>query len=414
MSEHPFFFTWTAQNNARPLELIGGEGSRFTTSDGGEWIDLASLTYQANLGHGHPRLIEAVQRQAASLCLATPSSVFPAKTELAERLIELAPPGFGKVFFTLGGSEAIENAIKIARLFTGRHKLMSRYRSYHGATMGALSLSGDHRRPPLEPGLAGVVHVLEPDWGDDDGGRLTNIDRVLEMEGAGSVAAVILESVPGANGVLVAPDGYWQAVRRACDEHGTLLICDEVLTGFGRTGRWFGFENFGVIPDMITLGKAITGGYGPLGAVLVSDRIAKHFDDNMLYAGLTNYGHPLGCAAALEAIKVYEDEQLITRAAEGAPAFRGALSEIQKRHSAHIGELRSIGYLAALDMSGRVDDETWGAMVDALREHRVLTHPQKQKHCLIISPPLGIDAETLNEGMKRLDAALQQAFKGKS
>lgn len=233
---YPFFFTWSAQKDKRPIHLVGGEGATFVTSDGERWLDLGALIYNANLGHGHPRMIEAIKAQADRLCLTLPGAVYPEKTELAERLLSIAPEGFrnGKVFFTLGGSDANENAIKITRSFTGRHKLMARYRSYHGATLGAVSLSGDWRRTAAEPGIPGVVHVDDLDPGDE---TVTHIPKVLDLEGHGTVAAVFLESVVGGNGVLIPPRGYLQMVRRACDEHGTLLVMDEVLSGFGRTGK---------------------------------------------------------------------------------------------------------------------------------------------------------------------------------
>jgi len=224
--DFPFFSTWTAQNAARPVELTGGDGAWFTTSDGSRWLDLGSLSYQVNAGHGRKRIVEAIKRQADELCLSTAHAVFPAKLALARRLLEMAGPGFSKVFFTLGGAEANENALKIARLVTGRLKLVSRYRSYHGASMGALSLTGDWRRPPMEPGIPGVIHVQDCYCDRCPFGQrvetckrecATNIGATMQLEGARSVAAVILEPVPGANGVLVPPAEYWPIVRRACD-----------------------------------------------------------------------------------------------------------------------------------------------------------------------------------------------------
>ena len=255
MSDYPFFFTWTAQNAAKPLELTGGEGAWFTTSDGGRWLDLGALSYQVNAGHGRQRIVDAIKRQADQLCLSAPNAVFPAKVELAERLLAMAGPGFSKVFFTLGGAEANENAIKIARLVTGRHKLVSRYRSYHGASIGALALTGDWRRAPLEPLIPGVVHVQDCYCDRCPFGQrvetcqrecATNIGATMALEGPRSIAAVFLEPVPGANGVLVPPPEYWPIVRQACDAEGALLVADEVLTGFGRTGKPFGFQHWDV------------------------------------------------------------------------------------------------------------------------------------------------------------------------
>ena len=275
MSE-PFFFTWSKQRGATGLEIVGGEGPWFETADGARWLDFGSLVYSANLGHGHPRMIAAIKAQADRLCLAMPKSVFPEKRALANRLLELAGEGFTKVFFTLGGSEANENAIKMARLATGRFKVLSRYRSYHGATMGALSLSGDYRRPPLEPALVGAIKAMDCYCDRCPFGQslaschrecAAQIDEVLRIEA--NVAAVFLEPVPGANGVLVPPDDYWPRVREACDRSGALLVADEVLTGFGRCGRWLAHQRWGVTPDMITMSKGLTAGYGVLGAVVV-------------------------------------------------------------------------------------------------------------------------------------------------
>jgi len=412
---HPFFFTWSAQQNAQPLDLAGGKGSWFWDTQGNWWLDLAALVYQVNAGHGHTTIVEAIKAQADALCVAAPAAVYPAKTALAEKLLALAPDGFDRVFFTLGGAEANENALKMARLVTGRHKLISRYRSYHGATMGALTLSGDYRRPPLEPGLAGVVHAMDCYCDRCPFGQqlatchtecAQQIVDLLDLEGPESVAAVFLEPVPGANGVLVPPDDYWPRIREACNRHGTLLVADEVLTGFGRTGKWFAFEHFGAVPDMITLGKAVTGGYGVLGAVLVHERVSTHFDDNVLLGGLTNYAHPLGIAAALAAIEVYESEDLITRAATLAPVFGAHLDQLRRSHGSRVPYTRSIGLLGAMELD--VDADSWTRFTRALRDERVLTHPRGSDRSVVLSPPLCITEDELAEGFARIDRALAQ------
>ncbi|MBH23557.1 MAG: aspartate aminotransferase family protein, partial [Myxococcales bacterium] len=326
-----------------------------------------------------------------------------------------APEGFTKVFFTLGGSEATENALKIARMVTGRHKLVSRYRSYHGATMGALSLSGDWRRPPLEPGIAGVVHAMDCYCDRCPFGKTLDtcqrecaqhIGQVLDLEGPGTVAAVFLEPVPGANGVLVPPEEYWPMVREACDRHGTMLVADEVLTGFGRTGRWFGFQHFDVTPDLITVGKGLTAGYGALGAVLVHERLASHFDEHTLYGGLTNYAHPLGVAAALEAIAVYEEEGLIERAAAMAPALRDGLAAIAAKHPGRVRCTRSIGLLAALEIEA--DADAWGRLGAALERRRVYMFLKGRTRMVVMAPPLCVTAEELEAGLGALDEAIAE------
>lgn len=413
MSEHPFFFTWSAQRDAKPVEIVGGDGAHFRTGNGETWLDFASLSYQANLGHGNRRVAEAIKRQVDELLLTTPNGLYPAKTALAKKLLSRAPAGFSKVFFTLGGAEATENALKIARMATGRHKLVSRYRSYHGASMGALTLSGDHRRPPLEPGLVGVVHVLDcfesrlPGGAMrvEGGGGADALARTLELEGPRSVAAVFVEPVPGANGVLVPPRGYWDDVRSACHRHGTLLVADCVLNGFGRLGTFYGFEAVGsASPDLITISKGLTGGYAPLGAVLVHERVAQHFEDHVLQAGLTFYGHPLGVAAGLEAVAVYEDERLVERAAKLGEELARRLFAMQDRHPELVVRARCKGLLAGIELD--VDDARWAEVEGALARRRLMVHPNKRIRTIVVSPPLVIAESELDEGLGLLEEAL--------
>lgn len=409
----PFFFTWTAQRRARPFALAGGRGAWCEDIDGTWWLDLAALAYQANAGHGHRRIMDAVSAQAQRLCLSSPSAVYPEKRALAERLLELAPPGFTKVLFTLGGADANENALKMARLVTGRPLLVSRERSYHGATMGALSLSGDARRPPVEPGLREVIRVDDfacrqcpfgvraPDCGHEPASRIPAV-----LAERSDVAAVFVESVVGANGVLIPPPGYMHTVRRACERSGALLVCDEVLTGFGRTGRWFALEHFGgVVPDVITCGKAVTGGYGTLGAVLVHEWVARHFDDHTLHCGLTGTAHPLGVAAALEALRVYEDEGLVRRATLLEPMLHHGLEGIV-RSCAQARQHRALGLLGGVELT--LDGDGWERLADALAARRVLVHLAPASGMLIASPPLCITEDELQRGMDAVGAALEE------
>jgi taurine--2-oxoglutarate transaminase len=414
-SEHPFFFTWTAQAGAKGLEMTGGDGAWFTTSDGGRWLDLGALSYQVNLGHGHRRVIDAIKRQADELCIASPSTVFPAKTELAERLLALAPPGFTKVFFTLGGAEANENAIKLARWHTGRTKMVSRWRSYHGASLGALALTGDWRRPAAEPTIAGVSHVLDCYCDRCPFGKTlatcarecaTQFQQVLPLDG--NVAAVFLEPVPGANGVLVPPDDYWPIVRKACDDAGALLVADCVLTGFGRLGTPLGFEQWGVVPDLITVAKGLTGGYAPMGAVLVHERIARQFDDRVLAAGLTSYAHPLGCAAALESLKVYEDEQLFARAARLGPVLGSELRAVAARLHGVKTFVRGMGLLWCLELEAPA--AAWKAFTADLAARRLSLHVDAKRGTIIVSPPLCIGDDELEQGVRSLGDAAVAAF----
>lgn len=424
MSDHPFFFTWTAQAQAKPLELVGGDGAWFDTADGGRWLDLGALSYQVNAGHGRRRIVEAIKRQADTLCLSAPNAVFPAKTELARRLLAMAGPGFSKVFFTLGGAEANENAMKIARQVTGRMKMVSRYRSYHGATMGALTLTGDWRRPPFEPGIPGVVHVADCYCDRCPFGQrvdtckrecATNIANTLELEGARSVAAVILEPVPGANGVLVPPAEYWPMVRAACDRDGALLIADEVLTGFGRTGLPFGHQHWGVTPDIITTAKGLASGYATIGAVIVHERVAKHFDDHVLACGLTYYAHPTACAAALETMQLYEDEDLYGNARRLAPVFARELHAIAARVAAPPTAptfVRALGLLGALEITA--PSERWAVLNRELVQRKLSLHVDGKRGTAIFAPPLCITEAELVAGLRSFGDAAVAAFGGAS
>lgn len=415
---YPFFFTWTAQKDAKPIEMTGGEGAYFFTKDGGRWLDLGALSYQVNAGHGDKRIVEAIKRQADELCLSSPSSVFPAKQQLAEELLAMAPPGFSKVFFTLSGAEANENAIKMARAFTGRQKLYSRYRSYHGASMGALTLTGDWRRMPFEPGIPGVVHVADCYCDRCPFGKTlstcqrecaTNIGGVMDLEGKDTAAAVILEPVPGANGVLVPPPEYWPTVRRITSERGALLIADEVLTGFGRTGKAFGFEHWGVVPDIITVAKGLASGYASIGAVLVSDRIAKHFDDHVLAAGLTYYAHPLACAAAVATLDVYRKDRLFENAAALGPVLLAELTAVAARLGVKTF-VRGLGLLAALEIEA--PRSAWATFGAELHQRRLSLHVDGSRGTAIIAPPLCISEADLRRGVQQVGDAAVAAFGG--
>lgn len=407
-NDAPYFFTWSKQRGARGVSITGGEGVYFDTEDQGRFLDMGSLTYQAALGHGHRRMIDAVRSQAERLCLSMPSSIYPEKQALAEKLLAHAPEGFNKVFFTLGGSDANENALKVARMFTGRYKVVSRYRSYHGATLGAVSVGGDWRRALVEPGIPGAVHVLDLDAASGREGK-TDIPRVLELEG--NVGAVIVEPVVGHNGVLIPDPDYYARVRAACDAHGALLIADEVLVGFGRTGRFFGLEHWKdaagqpLVPDMITCGKAITAGYGTLGAVLVHERVSEHFEDHVLGAGLTHYAHPLAIAAGLEAVNIYEEERLPERAATLAPRLAGALEAIVDA-SPHALRHRAVGLFGCVDLDTRSID--FGRLAKALEARKVFVHLNPSLGSVIISPPLIVSEDKLADGMNRVADAIDE------
>jgi len=421
------FYTWTAQANAVPLEIVGGEGARFVTADGGKWWDLGSMTWNAGLGHGHPRMREALGEAAGRGLLVTPTAAFAAKARAGELLADVTPPGLEKTFFCLSGTEANENAIKIARLFTGRKKIVARTRSYHGASLAMLSLSGDPRRLPFEPGLPGVVRMGDPYCFRCPFGKVptscahecaADLETALLREGPETVAAVILEGIVGANGVFVPPPGYWKKIRGICDRHGVLLIADEVLSGFGRTGRWFAVDHDGVTPDLLTMAKGLTGGYVPGGAVIVTDRIARHFDDHVLVCGLTSYAHPLVCEAVVATIEITRDEQLVPRAASLGTFLELRLQDFA-RERPYIGEVRGLGLLWAFELcvpgaAGLRTREPMPAVTMAklaaiLRRQRL--HMHKRDNLLYLAPPLVIAETELEAALGDLGRALDEAFR---
>jgi taurine--2-oxoglutarate transaminase len=416
------FYTWSAQNSAVPLEIVSGLGARFETADGARWFDLGSMTWNANLGHGHPRMRRALAAAAERGLLAYPTSVFPDKAHAGQLLVEVAPRGMAKTFLCLSGAEANENAVKMARLYTGRNKIVARTRSYHGATLAMLSLSGDPRREKFEPAMPGVVRMADPYCFRCPFGKVPSscahecaedLETVLLREGPESVAAVILEGIVGANGVFVPPPGYWKKIRSICDRHGVLLIADEVLSGFGRTGRWFAVDHDGVTPDLLTVAKAVTGGYAPGGAVVVTDRIARHFDDEVLWCGLTSYAHPLVCAAITAAIEIYRDDRLIDRAATLGAWLGPRLAEFASERPS-IGDVRGLGLLWAFELCvpGSPHEPAPPAAMArlgaALRARHL--HMHKRDNLLYLAPPLVIEGDELEEALQAVGAALDEAL----
>ena len=312
-------FEWSAQAKADPIPVAGAKGSWFWTPEGKRYLDFNSQLMCTNIGHGDERVVRAIQEQAATLAYANPFMATEPRARLGAKLAEITPGDIDTFFFTNGGAEANENAIKLARLSTGRQKILARYRSYHGGTAGAITLTGDPRRWAAEPGMAGVVHFADfHKWGRRDPEpveeSLRDIEDVVRYEGPQTIAAIIVETVVGTNGILIPPDGYMQGLRAICDRHGILLIVDEVMAGFGRTGKWFAVDHWGVVPDIMTMAKGLTSAYVQLGAVGMRHAIAQHFQDHVFSGGLTYNSHPLGCATALATIAVYEEDGLIERA----------------------------------------------------------------------------------------------------
>jgi taurine---2-oxoglutarate transaminase len=347
-------FEWSAQAAVDPIPVARAKGIYFWTPEGKRFIDFNSQLMCVNIGHGDERVIRAIQEQAATLAYANPFMATDVRARLAQKLAEITPGDIDAFFFTNGGAEANENAIRIARLFTGRHKIGARYRSYHGGTAGALTLTGDPRRWAAEPGIPGVFRI--PDFyhgiqkGSDTAEEvLGRTEEVLELEGARTVAAIIVEPVTGTNGILIPPDGYMQGLRALCDKHGILLIADEVMAGFGRTGEWFSVDHWNVKPDLISMAKGLTSAYVQLGAVGMRRGIADHFEKNVFYGGLTYNSHPLACAAALATISVYEEDDLIRRAREMGAVMRELMEDLKARHVS-VGAVRSIGLFGIVEL----------------------------------------------------------------
>jgi taurine--2-oxoglutarate transaminase len=418
--------SWSVQDALDPIPVAGGEGRYFWDYDGKRYLDFASQLVNVSIGHQHPRVVAAIKEQAERLCTIGPPMATEPRSTLARLLAEVTPGDLQMSFFTNGGAEANENAIKLARWYTGRHKIVARYRSYHGATAGAITLTGDPRRWPAEPGIPGVVRMLDPYTYRCPAGHpdpcpvctgAPHLEEILQYEGAHTVAAVILETVVGTNGVIVPPDGYLQAIREVCDRHGILLITDEVMAGFGRTGKWFGVENWDVVPDILTVAKGINSGYVPLGAMIVSKPIADWLRDKYFAGGLTYSGHPLACAAAVASIEAFKEEGIVENSAEMGGAFAEELRGLQERHPS-IGEVRGLGCFWGIELvKSRETREplvpfnaTGEAFAPVARVSKaalerglyLMTH----WNVIMVCPPLTITREEIDEGIGILDEAL--------
>ena len=347
-------FEWSAQAAVDPIPVARSKGIYFWTPEGKRYIDFNSQLMCVNIGHGDERVIRAIQEQAATLAYANPFMATEVRARLSVKLAELTPGDIDAFFFTNGGAEANENAIRIARMFSSRHKIGARYRSYHGGTAGALTLTGDPRRWAAEPGIPGVFRIPDFYHGIQRGSETTEevlarTEETLELEGPKTVAAIIVEPVTGTNGVLIPPDGYMQGLRALCDKYGILLIADEVMAGFGRTGKWFSVDHWKVVPDLISMAKGLTSAYVQLGAVGMRRHIADYFEKNVFYGGLTYNSHPLACAAALATIAVYEEDDLIENARRMGKLMSGLLAELQTRHPS-VGATRNIGLFGIVEL----------------------------------------------------------------
>ena len=354
------FHSWSAQAALNPVVVAGAKGSWFWDDTGKRYFDMSAQLMNMNIGHQHPRMVEAIKAYADELCTIAPFHANAARSEAARLITEIAPGDLDMVFFTNGGAEATENAIRMARLHTGRHKVLAAYRSYHGATGGAITLTGDPRRWPSEPGFPGIVRFWGPypyrssfhasTEAEECERALSHLEDVLMVEGAANVAAIILEPVVGTNGILVPPDGYLAGVRQICDRHGIMLIADEVMAGFGRCGEWFSINRWNVVPDLICFAKGVNSGYLPLGGVIISRAISATFADRVYPGGLTYSGHPLACASAVASITIFKDEDIIGQARRlGDEVIGPELRAIAERHPS-VGEVRGLGVFWAIEL----------------------------------------------------------------
>ena len=430
LSKEHVFWTWSAQAKVNPIPVSRAEGVYFWDTSGKRYLDFNSMTMCVNIGHGDRRVIDAMKAQLDEIPYAAPGMTTKIRALASQAVADITPGGkLRKVLFTLGGADANENAIKLARAYTGRHKILARYRSYHGATAGAMAATGDPRRVAWEPNLmTGVVHFLDPyryrstfhrtnpniseaDFCQD---YLNHLEEIILYEGPGSIAAVLMESVTGTNGIIIPPEGYMAGVRALCDRYGILMIADEVMSGFGRTGKWFAVDHWNVVPDLMTMAKGLTSAYAPLGAVAMKPEIAAAFDEQVFESGLTYTSHPVSLAAAVANIAVMKADQIVEHAAAQGPVLHKLLTDLGESHPS-VGEVRSIGLFGIIevvkDRQTREPISAWNVSspeMTALRKTClelglfVYTH----WHTILIIPPLIITPEQLKQGFSVLDQAL--------
>jgi taurine--2-oxoglutarate transaminase len=420
--------SWSKQKGLNPIVIEKAEGIYMWDAAGKRYADMSSQLVNLNLGHGNRAIIEAIKKQAEQYCYIAPSYGNEARGELAKMIVELLPDNFGKVFFTNAGADANENAIKMARMYTGRYKVFSRYRSYHGSSFGAGNLTGEPRRYPLEPGIPGFVKFFDPyiyrddlKFASEEEAAAYYVRRFREQvlyENPASIAAVICETVTGSNGAIIPPRGYFEGLRGVCDEFGIMLICDEVMMGFGRTGKMFAFEHFNIKPDIVAFAKGVTCGYVPLGGCAVSSKIAEHFDDNLLSCGLTYSGHPLGCAAGIAAVNYYREHNILDNVNARGAELTAILQSLKEKHRS-VGDVRSIGLFGAVELVK--DRETREALVPYGRDPQEIMKringelvkrgfmTYTHENMILVAPPLIITKEQLAGEMAALDTALETA-----
>src|SRR5215204_3933784 len=424
-------FSWSKQKGVNPIAVKYAKGVYLYDYDDKRYIDFSSGLMNVNVGHGNQRVTMAVAEQMRQVSYITPGCVTKVRGELGKMLSEITAGTLNKTLFTVGGAEAIDNAIKLARLYTGRHKIIARYRAFHGASYGAMSAGGDPRKLPNDAQqVPNIVHVEDPycyrcPWGQPgpnacDRECVGHVERVIEFEGPENVAAIIMEGESGSSGCIKYPPDYLQRIRAICNKYGILLIADEVMSGFGRTGKWFGVDNYGVVPDMIATAKGITAGYIPLGALIVSDKIAKHFDDKVLWLGLTYSAHPVCCAAGVQVMKIYEDDRLIENAAVMGKYIDQRVEQMKAIHPS-IGDFRNTGLLGCIELvKNRITKDPM-APFNAKPDEMVIMNKVAAKirelgmytfvrwNYIFIAPPLCITKAEVDEGLAIISEAIKIA-----
>ena len=424
------FWTWSAQSKVNPIAVKKAKGVYFWDVNGKQYLDLNSMVMCVNIGHEDERVIQAITDQARELAFAGPGMATKPRALLGKLLAEITPPGLTRFLYTLGGADANENAIKFARAHTGRFKILSRYRSYHGATYGAISATGDPRRVAWEPTtMPGVVHFLDPykyrstfhqnrpDIPEEEFTQdyLNHLEEIIQYERPETIAGILIESVTGTNGIIIPPQGYMQGVRKICDRYGIMMITDEVMSGFGRTGEWFAVNHWNVAPDIMTMAKGLTSGYAPLGAVAMRQEIADTFKDRVYEGGLTFNGHPISLAAAIAVIRVMKEDRLVEKARETGRVMADMLQELVDRHPS-VGEVRSIGLFGIIELvKNRKTKEPMApfngsssemaAFRKFLLDHGVFA--SIHWHTVLLIPPLIITPDQLADGFSVIDEALR-------
>ena len=429
LAKNHIIHSWSVNAAVDPTVISDVDGVYIIDPDGRRILDFSSQLMCVNAGHKNPKIIKAIQDQVEKVCYLNPGFAYESRSKIGKALAEVTPGDMNKFFFTLGGAEANDNAIKIARTATKKHKILARYRSYHGATYGAITLTGDPRRPPVEPALPGVVHILDPycyrcPFGLEYPGCglhcAEHVAEIIQYETPEAVAAVFMESVVGSNGIIIPPDGYMQRVKHICEENDILFIADEVMSGFGRTGKWFAIEHWGIVPDIMTMAKGLTSAYIPLGAVAVSPNVSHVIDQDILYCGLTYAAHPLSCAAAVAAIEVYEEDDLVENARAMGEILQIELERMKEKHAC-VGDARAIGLFSCIelvkDKKTKEPLSPYNAMGKAAENSKEIYNRLMAKGLftfvrwmfLFIVPPLSINEDQLREGLSIIDDVLGYA-----